>query len=153
MFSRPATPDPTPTPEPVETQDFLPLTLVAAELRELGLDHPDDLARHVGASRITLAAGLVRASTRDGGPSSSGARARPRPQGSSRRAGRRQARILEQKDFNAAVAERVYRERVQRVMDELKSYVVAAESSTGSATTKASDGQTSSASKRCSAAA
>ena len=50
MFSnnRP-THDPTPPPAAAEKPaDYLPLTLVAAELAELGLDDPNHLARHVG---------------------------------------------------------------------------------------------------------
>ena len=133
MFNRTAAPDPTPAPTRQQSAEYLPLTLVAAELGELGLDDPDDLARHVGASRITLAAGLVRciSTTTVSELVDQLDHVRARKAAAAERAAE-QARILEEKQFTAAVAERVHREKVQRVIDATGfPYVVASEVVTG----------------------
>ena len=157
MFSnnRP-THDPTPPPAAAEKPtDYLPLTLVAAELAELGLDDPNHLARHVGRDRITLAAGLIRcisaATVADLVDQLEELRAR-KADAAARVA--EQARILERKEFDAAVAERVHREKVQRVIDATGfPFIVASEIVTGSATRQASGAPTRNASRTCSPAA
>ncbi len=131
---RTATPTPDTPPAPAEKPgDYLPLALVAAELTELGLGDPDDLARHVGASRITLAAGLVRciSTTTVAELVDQLEHVRARKAAAAERAAE-QARILEAKEFDAAVAERVHREKVQRVIDATGfPFIVASEIVTG----------------------
>ena len=62
MFKRTPT-DLTPTPDMAEPVELLPLSVVAAEMVELGIGSPDDLARHVGPERIVVLGDLVRCVT------------------------------------------------------------------------------------------
>lgn len=129
MFTKPATPEKSPAPPAASSAEYVPLTVVAAELHELGLGDADALAKHVGPERLVLVAGLVRCVpaelVRELADDLGALRARKAV--AAERAAE-QARILERKEFDAAVAERVHREKVQRIIDNLGcSYVVACE--------------------------